>query len=137
MPPPATATSAPESSSPYAEPATSAGTGDAVERDSSPEEKADETAPLTRPDAESGGATSSTKQLRDKWSEKDQPWHQTGKHVDMELSKFMGPLGQWITCIVAVGVLAGYFGWFGLLPTGPATLIVSKRATQLEHSGTH
>ena len=108
-----------------------------VERDSSREEKADETAPLTQPDAESGGDASSTKQRRDKWSENDQPWNQTGQYVDMGLSKFMGPFGQWTTCIAAVGVLAGYFGWFGLLPTGPATLIVSKRATQPQHCGTH
>ena len=108
-----------------------------MERGSSPEEKVDETAPLTRPDAESGGAAPSIKQLRDKWSENDQPWNRTGQYVDMGLSEFMGPLGQWTACIVAVGVLAGYFGWFGLLPTGPATLIVSKRATQREHCGTH
>ena len=79
----------------------------------------------TADDAESGAAAE-PKAERKKWSEDDQPWNKTGKHIDMGYSKHLGVGGQWAACILAVAVLAGYIGYFGLLPTGPATLIVRE-----------
>ena len=78
----------------------------------------------TADDAESGAAAEQAE--RKKWSEDDQPWNKTGKHIDMGYSKHLGVGGQWAACILAVAVLAGYIGYFGLLPTGPATLIVRE-----------
>lgn len=101
-----------------------------------------EIAPLNS-DVEGAASASTAKPFpRKVWSEADQPWSLTNEtkaeRVDLDTDKYLTSGKQWVVSTSIIGVVGGYYGYFGgLQPTGMYSFIVRHSLLFLLPRSTH